>query len=230
MKTLTRDEYKNLLNEVGIVAKFYIECIEDIKYNPDFSEAFKRINKNKDVKINDKDNFYSTPCRLIDRDNETIYLVKNTRSLNQEYEDILVYFLTVDFNKKIKMYIDYNMITKNEINNNEIYFEILENYEHTECGDIYGDGRVVNNREEGYKGCIFTQNNECVLEYGKYEYNNLTVIYPDEIYNSDNTIPELKDLNKEVVIYKLTTGVHNPVYLAQNETQIKRINARQRIR
>ncbi len=230
MEKLTKEEYKSLLNDLGKVARFYIEHIEDIKNNIDFNKAFSNINQNRDVTIDDNDYYYSTPYRLICRGNETIYLAKDIKSIYPEYQDTIVYFLTVDFNKKIKMYIDYNMLERNENNTNEIYFEILTNYEHTECGDIYGDGRIVNNEEIGYKGKISTINNECILEYGRYEYNDLTVTFPGEVYKSNNPIPKLEDLNTETVTYRLTKGVNNPVFLAHNEIQEKIIRSRQRIR
>ncbi len=230
MEALTKDEYKNLLNEVGTVARFYIEQIEGIKSNLDFMETFESINKYKGVTIEDIDNWCFTSCRFITRDNETIYLIKNTKSFYSEYEDTIIYYLTVDFNKKIKMYIDYNMIERNEPNNSEIYFEILEYYDHRECGDVYGNGRIIGNEEEGYKGCISTKKDECIMEYGKYEHTDLKVIFPDEKYEFGGPIPELKDLNTENISYRLTKGVNNPVFLAHNEMQELKRRERQRIR
>ena len=106
MEALTREEYRDLLNKVGTVAKFYIQQIEDIKYKLDFCEAFEKIQKNKSVKINDKDYAYSTPLRLIYRDNETICFIKNINEEDQ-YKDAIIYHFMVDFNMKIKLYIDY---------------------------------------------------------------------------------------------------------------------------
>lgn len=228
MKVLTREECRDLLNKVGSVVKFYIQQIEEVKYNPDFYEAFENIQKNKIVKINDTDSFYSTPLRTIYRDNETICLIKNTD--NETYEDIIIYYLTVGFNQKIRICLDYKQLEKNEYNNETIYFDILEDYKHQECGDVYGNGKVINEEEFGYKGRVYTTDNKSVLEYGKYNYNNVRVKFPDETYESNPNPPELKDLNKETKEFKMTTGINNPVYLAFNEIQIEKIRGRQRIR
>lgn len=230
MKTLTKDEYRELLNNVGTIAKFYIQKIDDIKYNDDFCETFNEVNKYKNVTVDDKDYYYLTPMRFIDRDNETICLKKNSKSICQDYEDTIIYYLTVDFNKRIKMYIDYNMIERNEQNRNEIYFEIIENYNRRECGDMYGNGRITSEEETGYKGCISTKDDECIMEYGKYEYDHVKVVLPEEIYESNTTIPEFKDMEKISMVYKMTKGVNNPAFLAYNEIQIAKAKGRQRIR
>lgn len=230
METLTKEEYRVLLNTVGTIAKFYIQGIENIKYNPDFYEAFAGVDTNKNVTIDDKDYYYCTPMRFVERDNETLCLKKNTKSVIQEYEDTIIYYLTVDYNKRLKMYIDYNMIERNEINKNEIYFEILENYHRKECGDVYGNGRITHEEETGYKGSIHSDEDNCILEYASYEYNHLKVVLPDEVYESDSIIPEFRDMNKEIITYKMTSGVNNPVYLAYNEIQQEKISGRQRIR
>ena len=230
MEVLTKDEYKELMNKVGSVAKFYISHIEGVKSNPDFSDVFDKINKYKGVRINDRIYAYPMAFRFIDRDNETICLTKNMHSNNDEYEDKIIYYLTVDFNKKIKMHIDYNALERNEYNSNNIYFEVLENYNRKECGDIYGNGRIIYEEENGYKGMIITNPDICVLEYGKYNYDHTIVILPEETYDSNPSVPELKDIEKEAVVYKLTQGVNNPVYLALNELQKERTRHYQRIR
>ena len=230
MEKLTRDEYKELMDTAGSVAKFYIEHIEDIKHNPDFCEAFKNIKKNRDVQINDK--IYASPAiyRFIDRGNETICLIKDIHGEEDEYEDRIIYYLTLDFNKKIKMHIDYNALARNEYNQSKIYFEILENYDCKECGEIYGNGRIIYEQEKGYKGKVVTKDNICTLEYGKYDYDHTTVILLEETYESDSVIPELKDMEKEIVTYKLTQGVNNSVYLALNELEKEKIKHYQRTR
>lgn len=230
METLTRDEYKELLDKVGSIAKFYISHIEGVKANPDFSDVFEKINKNRNVQINDKIYAYPLTFRFIDRDNETICLTKKIRGNTDEYEDKIIYYLTVDFNKKIKMHIDYNALERNEFNSNSIYFEVLENYNRKECGDVYGNGRIIYEEEKGYKGIVIANTDVCVLEYGKYDYDHTIVILPEETYDSNPSVPELKDIEKEAVVYKLTKGVNNPVYLALNELQEERIRGYQRFR
>ncbi|MBQ6546385.1 MAG: hypothetical protein IJL74_00060 [Bacilli bacterium] len=230
MEALTREEYRELLNNVGNIAKFFVQQIEEIKYNPDFYEAFNNINKNQSITIDDKDSYFLTPMRLIDRGNETICLIKNNKSAIQDYEDTIIYYLTVDFNKRLKMYIDYNMLERNEQNSSEIYFEILENYKCKECGTIYGSGIIKNEEEQGYKGCIFAKDNYCTMEYGKYDYEHLKVVLLDETYESETVIPDFKDLDKKTIKYKMTQGINNPVFLAHNEIQIAKERGRQRVR
>ena len=219
MERLTKDEYRELMDVAGSVAEFYISHIDDIKNNPDFSEAFKNIKKSRDVQVNDKVYSFPNNFRFIYRGNETICFIKDMHGEQGEYEDRIIYYLTAGFNKKIKMNIDYNTLVKNEYNPSNIYFEILENYDRKECGDVYGNGRIIYEEEKGYKGKIETKDNNCNLEYGKYDYDHTTVILLEETYESDSVIPRLQDLNKEVVTYKLTQGVNNPVYLALNEIQ-----------
>lgn len=226
MEALTKEEYRVLLNNIGKIARFYIQEIDDIKYNTDFNKTFDNISENKSIVIDDKNNYYSTPMRFIERDNETLCLIENTKSITQDYEDTIIYYLTVDFNKRIKMYIDYNMIERNEKNKNEIYFEILENYNRTECGDVYGNGKITHEEETGYKGSIHTENTNCILEYGKYEYEHLKVVLSDEIYESDTAIPEFKDMDKETITYKMTKGINNPAFLVYNEIHELKLNSK----
>ena len=49
MEKLTQSEYKELLNDVGDIVRFYVNQIYDIKYDPDFYETFSEIDKEKDA-------------------------------------------------------------------------------------------------------------------------------------------------------------------------------------
>ena len=229
MNKLTKDEYKELMNKVGQIAKFYVQQIPGVKYNLDFYESFENVNKNNSISITDKNYDYSTPLRIINRDNETICLIKNIDD-KDTYEDKFTYYLTVDFNKKIKMYIDYNQIISNEYNGEEIEFEVLESYQRKECGDMYGSGKVISGEEYGYKGKVSSNGYNCTLEYGKYNYNSLTVLLPEETYEYNQPIPELENLDKEVLTFKIPNGIYNASFLAVEEENKKELKGRQRVR
>lgn len=226
MKILDKEEYRQLINKAGLVAKFYINQIDEIKYNPVFYEAFEKICMTKNIKIEDKDYPYSTTLRLIDRDNETICLIKKINS--NEYEDRIVYYLNIGFNQRIKMYIDYNELIKNNNSISEINFEVLENYNRKDCGDIYGNGKTISSQECGFKGRIYQNCSNIVLEYSKYKLENITVQFYDEIYNYNNT--ESNELDKEIKTFKMTKGINNSSFLAYNEIHEKKIKPKQRVR
>lgn len=224
MKKLTKGGYISLLDKVGRIVKFYIQQIPGV--NPDFYESLEYVDSNEDISINDREYVYSTPCRYIDRQEETLYLVKDIDEENL-YDDKIVYFLTISFNKKIKVYLNYKQIVNNEHSNEPINFEILESYTRKECGDIYGDGKVISEEEQGYKGRIFQEENSVIVEYGKYNYENLTVLYPEERFESNPTTPTLESLNAQKLSFEMPEGINNASFLAIEKTNKKR---KQRIR
>lgn len=231
MERLTKEEYKNMINQAGLVARFIVKQIEELRYNPDFCDALGMINQNKSIKINDTSYLCTIPFRMIDRNNETLCIRKITNKEIGKYEDEIIYYLNIDFNKKIRLGINYNDLVINENHNKTIHFEILEDYIHRECGDIYSNnGKIVEDIEFGYKGKMYTQKDICILEYRKYGYDNTTILFPDEKYEYNNTIPELNNIETEIITYKLTQGINNPVFLVLNKTQEEKLNPRQRVR
>lgn len=197
MKKLTHSEYASLLDKIGQITKFFVKKIPEINYNPVFYEALEEVESGKEVSITDKDYVYLTPCRFIDRNKETLYLVKNYYGDN--FDDQIVYYLSVDYNKRIKMYINYNQLLDNNNFIEPIEFEVLDSYNKKECGDIYGNGKVISEDECGYKGRIFQKGNKAIIEYGKYNYENVTVIYPDEKYESNPSYPTYESLDKKII-------------------------------
>ena len=233
MRTVSKEEYKTLMNNAGSIAKFLVQQIEDVKSDPDFYKSAESINPYKNITISDTNSLHTISFRLIDRANETVCLRLKTNEegiITNDFEDTIAYYHTIGPNKKIKIYADYNELIKNKDYNSEIYFELLEDYFYDECGDMYGNGRISYEKEEGYKGRMYCQNNMCILEYGKYEYDHTTIKFPGETYESNTTIPEYKDLEKGIITYNMTQGINNAVFLVLNELQESKIRARSRKR
>lgn len=224
MKKLTKEGYISLLDKVGRIVKFYIQQIPGI--NPEFYESLEYVDNNEDIYITDREYTYSTLCRYIDRKEETLCLVKDPHKENQ-YDNKIVYFLTIDFNKRIKVYLNYKQIVNNEYSNEPITFEILESYKRKECGDVYGDGKVISEEEQGCKGRISQEENSVIVEYGKYNYENLTVLYPEEKFESNPTAPTLESLNTKKLSFEMDEEINNASFLALKKSNKK---GRQRIR
>ena len=224
MEKLTQSEYKELLNDVGDIVRFYVNQIYDIKYDPDFYETFSEIDKEKNVKINDYNSDFTLPYRFIDRTNESICLTKNI--YDDKYEDVITYYLSTSFNKRIKATINYNQIINNYKTSDEIFIEILKEYKKEEKGDIFNEGKRIEEQEVGYKGKVFAGNNESVFEYYLYKYKNNSVITLED----KDEYPSLVVSDKSKKTIQMPDYIENPAQLALEETRIKEYKGIQRVR